>query len=387
VGFERLFRQARARLEREPEALVDARSSLRDPTAEEREAIGGLLGRRLRGASLTVTFSELDEALKTGTGQGLVQWLHELGGPLRDRPAEARAREVAVEAALAAARRSTIAEEPWFEPWLNGLSSGAMARMAGEGRLDRLLQAVTALEQLPGEDVPIALFASDHAGGTKALDGTPLERLMLGAMALRARLPRPDDAASRRALWERFGVVPDDLASQVLVLNLPATGDGVLDQMLRNAAAVGLPLRLTLHQLTRFPPSLAPTLVFVCENPAVLRLAAERLGARCAPLIVTEGRPSTAFWRLLARCSGQVLARADFDKDGLEIAKAILDKTGGRAWRFDARTYRVAPRGETRLSRTLPDTPWDPKLRSIMEGRWRVEEEQLSEILLTDLAE
>jgi uncharacterized protein (TIGR02679 family) len=384
-AFSRLFDRVRQRLEREPDALKHGKTQLRDPSSDERKVIEGLLGRRFTGRSVTVALSELDEALESGTGAGLVEWLTRLTGPLRDRPAEERARQAAIEAALHRVAQGALASEPWFTLWIEELQSGPMTRLVGEEALDRLHAAVRVLEALPAAEVPIALFASDNAGGTKALDGTPLERLCLRALALRADVPRPENAGERRALWERFGVYPDDLATHVLVLNIPATGDGVVDQMLRLAAVEGLPVRLTLHQLVRHPPTVTTATVFVCENPAVLRMAAERLGPACAPLVSTEGRANTAFWRLMDCLPGRVRARGDFDKEGLEIAGAVLARTGGEPWRYDVATYLSARRENKPVPRKLPSTPWEPSLAQAMAGNARVEEEELLDILLADL--
>ncbi len=386
--FARLFGRVRQRLEREPQPPMGARVSLPDPTPGERRAVGGLVGRRFVGKTVSVRIDELDQALRNGTGRGLRAWLEKLGGALQDRPAQQQARKERIAAALERVRQSSLEESGWFQVWLAELEGAPLTRMANEGTIDRLDQAVAVLEALPVDDVPIALFASLHLGSTKALDDTPVERLVLRALALWAGCPRPTDASTRRTLWERFGVLPDDLASQVLVLNLPAVGEGPVDRMLREAAGHGLPLRLTLQQLTRFPPLLAGHVsVFVCENPAVLRFAAERLGARCAALVTTEGRPSTACWRLLARTSGPLRVRADFDKDGLEIAAQVFGRHPGRSrpWRFDTATYAKSPHTDVPLPDELPPTPWDPALRVCMAGAWRVEEEQLLDVLLGDL--
>ena len=383
-AFARLLARARQRVEREPDALDRARTQLRDPTDAERHAVEGLLGRRFRGATVTVSLLELDEDLREGTGAGLVPWLVRIGSPLRDRP-EAAEREAAIAAALARVGHSPLAVEPWFAAWIEALQGGAVTRLVGEEALDRLHVAVRLLEMLPAPEVPLALFASEHAGGTKALDNTPLDRLVLHALALRAGLSRPERAEERRALWERFGVVPDDLAAHVLVLDLPATGDGVVDQILRLAAAAGLPVRLTPHQLVHHPPRIGMADVFVCENPAIVRMAAERLGPRCAPLVATEGRANSAFWQLMRRIPGQVHARGDFDKEGVEIAGAVLDRTGGVPWRFDTGTYEAARGENARVPDEVPPTPWDPGLYRAMAGQARVEEEELLEVLLEDL--
>jgi hypothetical protein len=88
--------------------------------------------------------------------------------------------------------------------------------------------------------------------------------------------------------------VVDDLASRALVLNLSAHGAG-LGEWLTSAAGFGAPFYVTLHQLVTLPVVVRRPVVYVCENPAVLRRAAAELGGRSAPLVCTEGRPSTAF--------------------------------------------------------------------------------------------
>src|SRR5260370_10245548 len=96
-----------------------------------------------------------------------------------------------------------------------------------------------------------------------------------------------------RALWEATGVIVDDLASKVMVLNVPASGSQ-LGGWLTESAALGVPFRVTLHQLTSMPVTLDIAELRVCENPAVLRAAAAELGPRCVPLACTEGIPSAA---------------------------------------------------------------------------------------------
>ena len=71
---------------------------------------------------------------------------------------------------------------------------------------------------------PIALpaLAAEITGDTKALNqGSAPATLVLRALALRAGVARPASAAQRRDLWDLAGVLVDDLASRVLVLNLP----------------------------------------------------------------------------------------------------------------------------------------------------------------------
>ena len=386
-GFARLFRLARQRLEREPDAVAYGRASLSQATDEERARVGGLLGVRFRGATVTVELAAVDDALHKSTGRGLVAWLAKLGGPLRDRPAEDARDEALRTAALEALRARPFANEPWFGAWLDDLRQGTLTRLLSASALDDLRLAADILEALPVDGAAMPVFASRYAGGTKALRGTRLERLVLRALSYREGVAPPKNAAASRALWERFGVVLDDLAATVLALNLPAVGTGLVDDRLRAYAAAGVPVRLTLHELTIAPPTLrADAPVFVCENPAVLRMAAERLGPRSAPLVVTEGQPSSAFWRLARRFGPDVRARADLDTDGLRIAGRVIGELKASPWRFDAATYRATNGKNKPLPQRLPSTPWDPELARAMAGGVRVEEEELLDVLLADLA-
>ena len=59
---------------------------------------------------------------------------------------------------------------------------------------------------------------------------------------------------------------------------------------LRESAQDGEPRRVTLRELSRAELVVAPsTVVFVCENPAVVEAAADALGSRCPWLVCVEG--------------------------------------------------------------------------------------------------
>lgn len=90
--------------------------------------------------------------------------------------------------------------------------------------------------------------------------------------------------------------------------------------------------------------------VYVCENPAVVAAAAERLSAGCAPLVCVEGQPKAAAHRLLGQlveAGARLLYHGDFDWPGLAIANQLFNRHGATAWRFQAAGYEVAPKGKT----------------------------------------
>jgi uncharacterized protein (TIGR02679 family) len=251
------------------------------------------------------------------------------------------------------------------------------------------------LEYLAGrQDAPVLLpaLAADVTGDTKALNhGTLLSTLVLRALAGQAGMGRPGTAGERRELWEAGGVVVDDLASRVLVLNLPAEGAG-LAEWLTGAARHGVPFYVTLHQLMTFPLTIRGAVGYVCENPAVLRHAAAELGAGSAPVLCTEGRPSAAFHQLadaVVGGGGELRYHGDFDWPGLAIASAVMRRHGARPWRFGARDYLAGIRLHAEhvlLSGTPQPTPWDPELSPAMAAAGRVLfEESVADDLIKDV--
>ena len=397
--FRRLLRQARRSLERSGGDLSGS-VSLSHPDDAERKAIIGITGqyRHARANRIGVRLADLDRAVHESTGRGLPELLAELGGPLRDRPAERSVLAGARDAAIQAAQTSSLFLScAWYRDWLAELGrDGTLTKLINTGEQARLGQAVRVLEYLAGrQDTPVLLptLAADVTGDTKALNhGTLLSTLVLRALAVKTEMGRPRTAGERRELWEAGDVVVDDLASRVLVLNLPAEGVG-LAGWLAGAARHGIPFYVTLHQLMTFPLTIRGAVVYVCENPAVLRQATAELGAESAPLLCTEGRPSAAFHQLadaVVGGGGELRYHGDFDWPGLAIASAVMRRHGAKPWRLSARDYLAGMRHHAEhvlLSGTPQPTPWDPELSKAMVATGRVLfEESVANDLIRDLS-
>ena len=181
-------------------------------------------------------------------------------------------------------------------------------------------------------------------------------------------------------------MVPDDLASQVLVLNVPASG-GLVGRWLTEAQSAGVPMRITLYQLRLARLTVDADEVYVCENPAVVRAAAS-LGADTRALVCTEGVPSVAVHTLLRCAHGAAIRwRNDFDWTGVRLTAAALERyPTALPWRMSRSDY--APWGASgpALAGTQAATPWDPSLADAMRDAGRaVMEERLLGVLLHDL--
>lgn len=395
-AFERLWGRARSRFEHRPEDALSATVSLGDPSAAERSAIGGLLGRSFTARKLVVQLADVDAALRSGPAAvRLRDLLEHIGGPLRHLPHERAERQQRLDDALSDARACRHADASWFAEWLAQLGrAGHLTRLDRDTELGLLGTAARVLNELPASRQPLPYLAASVTGDTKALDDGPLTTLVLRALSLWAGAPLPRNADERRDLWSRFGVLLDDLAATVLVLNLrplPAPG---LASWLNEAADEGVPFRVTLHQLARFPLRFGSSPVWLCENPAVLRAAAERLGRRSSAVVCVEGQPSTAFLRLagMLGASGATFAyHGDFDWAGVLIANGVIARTSARPWRFGTAEYRAAV-GRNMLTDQLVGPPvaasWDEALAPAMSADGRVVyEEMVLDDLLLDLAE
>ena len=354
----------------------------------ERAALGELLGTR---PAASADLDRLSEVLRSaGIAPSLEAAVQDLRGPIVPRSVTADAERLAKQQATEPLRACVHAAEPWFPSWTSTLQ---VTRLVRAGVPELIAQAVAVLNWLPATALPLPVLAERATGDTKALQPEePLSRMVLRALSLRDGVPPPDNREAQRALWASAGVIVDDLASQVLVLNLPATG-GMVASWLSDAATEGLPFRLTLQQLTIHPITPAFAEAYVCENPAVLRAAAADLGPRSAPLICTEGVPSAACHTLLESLTsaGTTLRwRADFDWSGLRILTAALSRYPARPWRMSTADYAEAlSTGPSEPLRGIPSpSPWDPDLASTMAIASRpVMEERLLPSLLTDLSE
>ena len=397
-GYRRLLDAARRSLERTGGSL-SAAVTVKQPDDAERKAIIGITGQYRPEAAIqiAVRLADLDAAVREATGGGLVDLLERIGPPVRDRPADRRRLADGREATVRSLEKSFLNDRDWFRAWLTEIvADGTLTKLlnAADGaRVGQSARVLEAIEQR-AEPVQLAELAAATTGDTKALNhGTTLATLVLRALAIRAGTSRPSTTEQRRELWDSSGVIVDDLASRVLVLNLAARGAG-LGEWLTDARIRGVPFYVTLQQLIVMPVApLAGMTVHVCENPAVLRRANADLGPRSRPLICTEGQPSTAFHRLAAavtNASGALRYHGDFDWPGIAIANSVIRRHNASPWRMSAADYQAAIREDAdhvKLSGISQPTGWDPALADAMIATGRaVYEESVADSLIADLA-
>lgn len=391
-----LTTRLRKRLERG--GTLDGAVTLTGATAAQRAAVGRLLGRRQRpGSTLTVSLPALDAVLRrSGACQdGLVAAVEALTGPVADRSAAAAERDRSWRAAFASLDAAVV-EHPELTDWRRRIeATGLVRRLAGDpGRAVGLLTDLAAvLCDLPAAGEPVGRFAARVLRAAHALDDDrPLATLVLSAARVLGQVPDGTGAEWRREVWASVGLLRDELSTTVLTCGFPGDTGSATGRALSAFRAAGQPVVLTLRQLIRDPPRLTAGVVSVCENPVVVSAAADRLGARCPPLVCIAGQPGAAAMHLLrslaaAGAGADLRYHGDFDWGGLRIGNVMFERLAVRPWRFDTAAYlQVAHHGRA-LTGSSVLARWDSELSVAMtQAGAAVEEELVLEELITDLS-
>jgi uncharacterized protein (TIGR02679 family) len=405
-ALRRLFDEARRALENRGEEGARV-ITLKAVSDAEREAIADLHGWRELPpveAPLRVDLRKLDAALRqSAAAMGLVQLVERLSGPLHDLRARRETERSEREAFWRwLCGHPVVQGRPELERWAEELRAtglvGRLAAAAGRSERELVERTLATVARLPAAGRTLAVLAAEVLGDAHALDaGQPETALVLRAAALlTGRTGVPDGAAERRRLWSEVGVACDTLSSDVLTLGLRPEGEGWLARHLGESSAAGEPRRVTLREVQGHPVRLVPgTVVFVCENPSIVQLAADRLGTGCAPLVCLEGHPTTAAIQLLqgfATSGAKVRVHTDFDWAGIRIANQVLEHVpGAAAWQMSRHHYEdAAGRSDDHgvpLVGTAVPASWDAQLSDALATRGRgILEEHVVEDLLAALA-
>ncbi|MGB8843289.1 MAG: TIGR02679 family protein [Aliidongia sp.] len=400
-----LRKRLRQRFERA--ALDEAVDQIRVTglNAEEHAALAALTGRPPRRTkSLLIDVRRVDaDLLRSGIAASLRDALEQLDGRIRH---------------LAEYRRQ---QRTLWSDVVGGCKdpnlSGLLLTPDGLGLLKRLARqdasaaagfcrcAEAVLQHLPAQGVTRSQLAATVLGDAHALDsGRAIATLVL-AVWRRTAAPVPDegdDCGVRQALdpertgsvervrdtWARAGVLVNELARPALFLNLPIeTG--------ADRWPAGEPAYASLRSLLRSPPrwAAAGRDIYVCENPNLLAIAADRWGAACAPMICTDGMPAAAQQCLLSQlvqAGAQLHYHGDFDWPGVHIGNHVMREHGAKPWRFGAADYlaavRTAPSQAQSLGEKTVEASWDEALsRAMQEQRIAIAEEAVAGSLLQDL--
>ncbi|MEV3938269.1 TIGR02679 family protein [Glycomyces sp. NPDC049804] len=363
---------------------------LRGLNEDERHALAELLGAdRLPAAECSIKLAAVREAILPHT---LEAALAELVGPI-DNAAQQREKYTAERDALWSWLEShpLLTDRPALRGWAARLRAEPPIGVYSEKR-ELISRAISVLQSLPAERLPLPVLAQRTLGDPHALDLGRLPSLVLRAIASETGAPVPTDAEQRRRTWESAGIICDELSSTVLVAGLAPEGDSLLACILRAARSEGQAVPVTLAQMRKAPDCFAPggTVVSVVENPSIMQAALDRFGDTVPPLICVSGRLHIAariLLRSLTESGAQLRYHGDFDPAGISIAADVVGNLGARPWHMGTADYLEAlVPGPVIDAALVPPTPWDVALQETMRReRFAVYEEAVIETLLEDL--
>lgn len=443
------------------DAATTVRLANLDPATHQ--ALCRLSGRPARPArSMVLDIGRLDASLRSaGVAASLREALETLDGPIVDRNRQ----RIETQARWTGAM-SSIDAGNLLRDWLSTTSAVPLLKRLARvpERVPALLEAANrVLCALPAHGQPRSQLAAEWLGDAHALDaGRPVATVVLAAWrhhesAQGSRPPASADPRSdaepndepghdpekspdwapgdetsaedpasqdlshadwrQRDVWARAGVLVNELARPVLVLNLPMPRPLLRSPSEAGAArfmpCAGEPAYLSLRQLLRDPPVWPVTgkRIYVCENPNLVAIAADRLGAQCAPLVCTDGMPAAAQRTLLDqlhRAGAQLHYHGDLDWPGIRIANVVIRAWDATPWRMSARDYedavgstvqpgherqtqtppqgRLAPALRHTLGNGRVEACWDPRLADVMQTLGiSVAEEAVASVLSDDL--
>ncbi|MEY2514348.1 MAG: hypothetical protein QOJ89_1706 [bacterium] len=328
----RALNAARAKRE-ERGATGDGRVVVEALTPDEALALDGLLASRrhlLPGKDLRVALSSFESALRA-VGIHPTAAYEQLGGPLRDRPAErAAARERHSDFRTWLREHPVSFARPRIATWLEAAADQGRVQPSSQPLIARALTIADALPADPPRQRAV-LAAEMLDGDPHALDvDRPLHTLLVAVLAAEAEL----GDCTAREVWRSYGVIADPVSSTVACLNLHPDGDGRIARLLRHMH--GSHVVLTFGQLASEPLLWQRHMVcHSCENPSVLVAAERELGSRCPPLICTAGYPSDAVRALLAglhEAGVGILHHGDGDAAGEQILGDLRRRYGAERW-------------------------------------------------------
>jgi uncharacterized protein (TIGR02679 family) len=400
-----LRRRLRQRFERGP---VDGKIEgllLSNLSRAEHAALAGLMGRPARfSSSMKVDVQIVDAALsRAGIATSLREALESIDGPIIHAETARAELKAGWSKAISVATHlelSSFLQTPFGVGLLKRLSNSDVevaARLCS--------QADAVLELLPAKGMTRAQLAAGTLGDAHALDtGDAVATLVLAVWRKKGRDERTDEEHPTledgnvreigeeriRDIWAKAGILVNELARPALTLNLNINGRQTLP------ASPGEPNYASLRFLLRSNPLWDVRLrdVYVCENPNLLAIAADKLGVNCAPMVCTEGMPAAAqriILQQLITAGGRLLYHGDFDWPGLRIGNHVMREFGALPWRFDAKEYLAAvdraPRPGLALSGRDVCASWDEELTEAMRVHGlAIAEESLADDLLQDLA-
>lgn len=267
-------------------------------------------------------------------------------------------------------------------------------RSAGE--MLRQAASCLALSSQKGPEVRLSVLAAKTTGNPHALDRqTALGALLSYALCRRLGSEFPQNARMWKELYEKNGILTDELSSTVAAYGIHLVTEQGLHPAYEGYLAQREPCVISMANLGNVIRAYGETdKIYIVENEMVFSELLETVSEYPAAVLCTSGQPRTAAYRLmelLCRSCCSFWYAGDLDPEGLDIADRIWRTFPDRVhiWRMDGRDYYKAMSLEAVSERRLEmlKNLSSPELKKTAELIRTCRKAGYQELLLDDMAE
>ena len=361
--FEKLFRGFRKKYE--SLGHMGGTVVLKNLSAEEREQLGGFLGKDFYGTKqVSVSSQAFEEALGKSrfSGISLQEILeHYFGMPMLVKKEEKERKEKEKESFFEQA--FSLAAHPSVREWLETCrleKRNEYRYMEREWAKDaEMLFSVLKVVCVAGEKLPyrngsyelLPVFAAEMTGNPHAFDSGTMAHYLLSCY-LEFLFPDAfeEETSHTEKVWTLFlqaGILKDDLSNSVLIYGFRGLlPDGKFHAGLDGFCAQREPVVLTLLSLSgmeRLCPSEERSVldIYMVENPAVFSYLCKKYPEES--FICGNGQQRMAVWMLLSKIpeTYRIFYAGDFDPEGLGIAQRLKNRFSERVclWKYEVELY------------------------------------------------
>lgn len=253
-------------------------------------------------------------------------------------------------------------------------------------------------ERCGREGIRLAVLAAKATGNPHALDRQNTTGILLSYVLCRSDGGQfPENARKWKELYEKNGIVVDELSSTVAAFGIHLMTDEGLHPAYEGFGLKREPCIISLANLVHVKGAFGESEnIYVVENEMVFSELTQRLSGYPVTLLCTSGQPRTAVYRLMELlCEGSektaLWYAGDMDPEGLDIAQRICDSFPGRVhiWRMGEEDYEKALSQEQVSERRMEmmKNLTHPVLKGTAGKIWKQKCAGYQEMLIEEMAE
>ena len=314
---------------------------LKDLSQSEKEALSGILARKISEKDVRIDLKEFVEAAEKTRYEAAD--LHEIleayfNRKIISRKEEKKLRENQEEnfRKVLMNHMDRIHADLRLYGWLNHAQENKAAGFRGISGKDAekvfpVIEAVNKLLTDPAEGTHLAVFAADMTGNPHAFDrNTEYGNLLTGILCYLEGNKTVDSAEQWKKLLNRYGLKTDEISGNVVLFHVPLFLDEGIHEGAEKCYDYGEPFVVASANLEKVTSAgIKESDVYVVENEMVFSYLQNQIRNIKIPLICTSGQISTTGHQLIKFLVGnhcRIFYGGDLDPEGIRICDNLWQK-------------------------------------------------------------